>query len=77
MIDIHKDIKELINEFRHELGYLLNNKLYGLYLYNSVAMGNFEPKNSDIDFMVIINSSLNNDELSQIILMHKNLSIEY
>jgi len=77
MISVHRDIEELINELRLELGHLLDRKLYGLYLYNSVAMGKFEPKYSDIDFMVIINEKLTNNELSEIIQMHENLSIKH
>lgn len=71
MIHIHKDVVELVKYFRMNLEQTLSSKLYGLYLYNSVAMGNFEPAYSDIDFIVILNSSLSNDELEKLKMLHQ------
>lgn len=51
--------------------------MYGLYLYNSVAMGNFEPQYSDVDFVVIIKSKLTNKELSKLKILHDIFGLKY
>jgi len=51
---------------------LLPSKFYGLYLYNSVAMGNFEPQYSDVDFVVILKSKLSNEEILKLKILHEN-----
>ncbi len=68
---------ELISAFRENLEELLSNKLYGLYLYNSVAMGNFEPQYSDVDFVVILKSKLTNEEILKLKVLHERFGTEY
>ncbi len=73
MNTIHKDVTDLICEFRAELQRIIKNKFYGLYLYNSVAMGNFEPESSDIDFIVVLNDILVDEEIDDLSILHNKL----
>ncbi|MBM7613901.1 aminoglycoside adenylyltransferase domain-containing protein [Alkaliphilus hydrothermalis] len=77
MIGIHEEIRELVTYFRSELETLLMDKFYGLYLYNSVAMGKFEPKYSDMDFMVVINAPLTDNEVNLMAELHEKMKMEY
>lgn len=77
MIRIHNCIRELIYEFRRKLEELIPDKLYGLYLYNSVAMGNFEPEYSDIDFIVLLKDYLTEKELLKLADLHKRLGEDF
>lgn len=52
-------------------------KFYGLYLYNSVAIGNFEPNYSDVDFVVILKSKLSNEELTKLKILHEAFGTKY
>jgi len=76
-MNIHKEISDLINNFRKEAEDILSSKFYGLYLYNSVAMGNFEPKYSDIDFVVVLKSNLTTKEVTKLKTLHENYGIEH
>jgi hypothetical protein len=77
MINIHNEVIDLISIFRKKLEYILPSKFYGLYLYNSVAMGNFEPQYSDVDFIVILKSKLTNEEITNLKTLHEKLGIDY
>jgi len=63
--------------FRIKLEELLPSKFYGLYLYNSVAMGNFEAGYSDIDFVVILKSNLLGEEIVKLKTLHKYFASVY
>jgi streptomycin 3"-adenylyltransferase len=45
---------------------LLDQNLIGIYLHGSLALGGFNPKRSDVDLLVVINSPLSPDEKRQI-----------
>lgn len=74
---IHNEIIDLVTLFRIELGEILAKKLHGLYLYNSVAMGNFEPQYSDVDFIVILKSKLVEAELLELKTLHERIALEH
>lgn len=77
MVKINSEIQDLVFSFRNEIGDILGDKLFGLYLYNSAARGEFEPEASDIDFIVVLNELLNGDELELLRTVHKKLANDY
>lgn len=77
MNELQADIKDLIFEYRHALGNILKEKLHGLYIYNSAAMGKFEPSYSDIDFVTVIKSPLTDWELDSLEKLHKKLCLNH
>lgn len=77
MIEIQSEIRELVIYFRNKLESILKEKFYGLYLYNSAARGEFELISSDIDFIVLIKETFNDQELQCIADLHKELITVY
>lgn len=73
MLKIHEAIEPMIHKFRKALEVIIGKDFYGLYLYNSVALGKFEPKGSDIDFVVILNRPLSTEVLGQLALLHREI----
>lgn len=63
----------LLNEYRHLIFSLLGSKVYGIYLYNSIALEDFDSVKSDIDFVTVLNDRLNDYELKKIELIHQRL----
>ena len=52
------DYKELINDLVVICKRILGNKLTGIYLHGSMAMGCFNADKSDIDIIVIIEDNI-------------------
>lgn len=73
MAKIHEAIEPMIFAFRKSLEDIVGNDFYGLYLYNSVALGKFEEKGSDVDFVVIVQKPLSPDVLNQLAQLHKTI----
>lgn len=77
MSKLQPEIKEIITDFRESLDSILRDKVHGLYIYNSVAMGKFEPTYSDIDTVVLLKDGLSKDELDKLEKLHNRLSKAY
>lgn len=75
--DLPIEIRPLIDELCKELKVIFANKLLGLYLHGSIAMGEFNPKSSDIDFMALLKSDVNEEELIKLDLCHQKLCKKY
>src|SRR5215207_9747628 len=56
-------LRRLVDNFRKTLG----ENLVGVYLHGSLAMGCFNPRMSDVDFLVVVHESLNLDTRKAII----------
>ena len=57
------DVKnEIIERFASRSTKILKEKLTGIYLHGSAAMGCYQPKKSDLDFMVVVNENLTDAE---------------
>jgi predicted nucleotidyltransferase len=59
---LHKNAKEILKE-----------QFIGMYLYGSLSTGDFNPKSSDIDFLVVTESSLPDNTISKLESMHKKI----
>lgn len=53
-----KDIGLLLNEIVKSYSDVLKDKLVGIYLHGSLALGCFNPYKSDIDFLIVIQDKL-------------------
>ena len=53
---------EVIEKFVTRSVEILKEKLTGVYLHGSAAMGCYQPKKSDLDFMVVVNENLTDAE---------------
>ena len=57
------DVKdEIIEKYVNRSAEILKEKLTGIYLHGSAAMGCYQPKKSDLDFMVVVNKTLTDAE---------------
>lgn len=54
--------ESLLNEFVRATRAILGEKLVGVYLHGSLAMGCFHPEKSDIDLLTVVNTPLVTDE---------------
>lgn len=70
---IHEAIEPMVFAFRDALEAQLGTTFYGLYLYNSVALGEFEPIGSDVDFIVILKRPLEKTAFVKMAALHENM----
>ena len=53
---------EIIEKYVNRSAGILKDKLAGIYLHGSAAMGCYQPKKIDLDFMVVVREALTDDE---------------
>ncbi|QBD75616.1 DUF4111 domain-containing protein [Ktedonosporobacter rubrisoli] len=69
----YNDVNEVLRDFVACIQALLGgqeNHFYGLYLYGSLALGDFDPGHSDIDFIVVTTSELSAERIAALREMH-------
>lgn len=74
---LSNETRACLEYFQQDLTQLLQDKLYGIYLYGSIALGAYEQGKSDIDFIVLYNDELTKQEEQRIADLHKKLLEEY
>ena len=52
----------LLDKFTHAVKEITGEKLTGIYLHGSLAMGCFHPEKSDIDLIVVVSENLSDDQ---------------
>jgi predicted nucleotidyltransferase len=67
----YPDVNELLNLLLENVKDILGDQFIGMYLYGSLASGDFNPNTSDIDFLVVTRDSLPDDMIAQLETMHK------
>lgn len=70
-------IKPLLHEYQQKLKNIFGDKIYGIYLYNSVALGGFDEKKSDIDFVTVLNQEFEDKDIPLIKEIHSSLIKKY
>lgn len=50
---------------------ILQKELVGMYLYGSLALGDFNPENSDVDFLAVTQGDINKETIAALTTMHK------
>ncbi len=75
--DIPVSVRDLIKEFRDGLLETLNGNLVGAYLHGSIAFPEFEPTAGDIDFYIVVQRSLNENERNKLDKLHQTLARKF
>lgn len=73
----YPEINKLLDELLEKIKSILGEKLVGLYLYGSLATGDFNPNVSDIDLLAALQSEVNTKEFVQLEKMHKEFADEH
>ncbi len=69
------EVKQLMGQYIAELKEIfLDEKIVGVYVYGSIALGAFHIETSDVDFVTVISDSVNEAEKQQLVELHKKLS---
>ena len=71
MFSTYPDVDEVLRGFLEAARSILGQRLVGMYLYGSLAAGDFSPDRSDIDFVVVINGELSGMHLTELARMHE------
>lgn len=66
-------INPLLIEYESKLKVSFGNKIFGVYLYNSVALGAFDSNKSDIDFVTILNEEFKSEDIVILSNIHREL----
>ena len=61
------EVQQLMERYTVELKRnFLDEKIVGVYIYGSIALGAFHKETSDVDFVTVINDSVNEAENSSL-----------
>jgi hypothetical protein len=66
----YSDINQALQELTGCIWAILGSQFVGLYLYGSLALGDFDPQTSDIDFIVVTQSELSAELIDALRVMH-------
>lgn len=69
----YPEINKLLDLLLSQTTLVLGNQLVGMYLYGSLASGDFDLETSDIDFLVVTTSSLSDKTIADLESMHHRL----
>lgn len=72
-LTIPQSVTQLMQDLAGGLGTILGVRLIGVYLGGSVASGDFAEATSDIDFLVVTDGALSQEDQLAIALLHKDL----
>ncbi len=70
----YPDINAVLNLLLTNVQAILGDRFVGLYLYGSLASGDFDPQRSDIDFVVVTATELPNELMPALAAMHAQLA---
>ena len=66
----YADVNAVLHSFATQLRAMLGNHFRGMYLTGSLALGEFDPHTSDIDFVVLTDATLSADLIEALSDMH-------
>lgn len=69
----YPDVNAVVNELLSAVQAVLGPRLVAMYLYGSLAGGDFDPQRSDIDFLVVIRDELSDEMVMDLRTMHARL----
>lgn len=70
MPTLYVDVNEVLYNFTVRIQMILGSHFRGMYLYGSLALGDFDPHGSDIDFIVVTDAELTDDLIVALRDMH-------
>jgi predicted nucleotidyltransferase len=69
----HRAVNDLLEKLLSGAQSVLENNFAGLYLYGSLASGDFDRQKSDVDFLVVTFDEISGDAIRSLQAMHENL----
>jgi predicted nucleotidyltransferase len=66
----YPEVNELLNLLLRNAKRILGEQFVGMYLYGSLASGDFDPETSDIDFLVVTSETLPEEKIAELEAMH-------
>jgi len=69
----YQDVNALLSLMLGSLRAILKNQFVGFYLGGSLALGDFDPRRSDIDFIVVTDEELSYETVAALEAMHRRL----
>jgi len=72
----YPDVNEVLNGLLSEVQGVLAERFVGMYLYGSLALGDFVSERSDIDFLVVTDDELSDDLVSALCVMHERIAAD-
>lgn len=69
----YPEVNTTLHTLQAEVQTILGDRLVGIYLYGSLASGDFDPQRSDIDFLVITTGELPQEIIAALEAMHMRL----
>lgn len=73
MVTPYSDVNQVLELLLTKAGALLGEQMIGFYLYGSLSSGDFDPHSSDIDFVVVTESTLPTETITALEATHKEL----
>jgi predicted nucleotidyltransferase len=73
----YPEVDELLVRLVGEVPKILNNNLVGIYLTGSLTYGDYKPKSSDVDLVVVTKHQLTPKRLLAVENFHKQLKVDY
>ena len=66
----YADVNFVVLDFETRTRAILKDQFLGLYLYGSLALGDFDPYTSDIDWIVVTRGEISDDSFTALKAMH-------
>ncbi len=66
----YADINAVLYDFQQQIAVILGEYMVGMYVYGSLALGDFDPATSDIDFIVVTDGGISVDTFIALDRMH-------
>ncbi|HWI52568.1 MAG TPA: aminoglycoside adenylyltransferase domain-containing protein [Symbiobacteriaceae bacterium] len=73
----YPDVNQVLHEFVSGVHTALGKQCVGVYLYGSLALGDFDPVSSDIDFVVVTDDELSTDSVSALAALHSRIALNH
>jgi hypothetical protein len=66
----YPDVNQALNDLLASTQAILDQRFCGMYLSGSLALGDFDPRSSDIDYVVVTDAALDDDQFGALQAMH-------
>jgi len=73
----YPDINGILFKFKEGIKETLKKRVFGIYIHGSLALGDFNPNSSDIDFLVVTKNPLSEDDINSLREFHLNMETKY
>jgi hypothetical protein len=73
---LYPEINSLLSRFRAEIQAILGHRMTGMYLLGSLAIGDFRPEISDIDFVVVTDAEMEPSQFDSLKRMHNEFAAD-